>query len=101
MAPRQLRDRRRALLGALGGTAAAGFCVHSFGIRQTGVASVENPSLAGVILGRASDRNIRFRYDGGKGRNIDSDAAVNAPLTTVGGRHARTGFGKIPFRNWA
>jgi hypothetical protein len=46
-------------MGAVGGTAAAGFGVHVFGIRQTGNASIGNPSLAGGILGCASDRKIR------------------------------------------
>jgi hypothetical protein len=71
MARRQLRDRRSPFMGAVGGTAAAGFGVHVFGIRQTGGPSIANPSPTGEILGCASDRKDRSRNNGKKCRIIN------------------------------
>jgi hypothetical protein len=58
-------------VGSVGGSAAARFCIHVLGIRQTGRTSIANPSLAGGILGRASDWQIELQDNGKKRRIID------------------------------
>jgi hypothetical protein len=75
-------------MGTVGGTAAAGFGVHVFGIRQTGNASIGNPSFAGAILGCASDWKIRSWNSGMMRRIIDIRLTGRSRFLNQHGRQA-------------